>query len=147
MKLGTKIVLGFVLTNVIFIALVVTVFIFMRPVQTGATNLSENVLPLLDQATEIQFNSAMENFQMRTYMLNRSDDAWNAALQSSDIIQKTFKDVEAGLNKPGAEAIRTPDVLNAFQTLRTDYGKYAEMARQVKDRQETILARRADLIK
>ncbi len=47
MKLGTKIVLGFVLTNVIFIVLVVAVFIFMRPVQTGSTNLSENVLPLL----------------------------------------------------------------------------------------------------
>ena len=146
MKLGTKIVLGFVLTNLIFLVLVVAVFTFMRPVQIGAIRLNENILPLLDQSVAIRYNSIYENFQMRTYMLNRSEAAWEAATQSSDVILKTFDAVEALLNQPGSEAIRTPDVLSAFQTLRTDYGKYSELAHQVKGRQETILKNRADLM-
>ncbi len=146
MKLGTKIILGFVLTNIIFFALVVAVFIFMRPVQQGAASLSENILPLLDQSVAIRYNSIYENFQMRTYMLYHTEEAWEEAGKSGGIILKTFQDVEAGLNKPGAEAVRTPEVLSVFQALREDYGRYAELASQVKGRQEAIIAARHDVM-
>ncbi|UQZ90072.1 hypothetical protein C4J81_13015 [Deltaproteobacteria bacterium Smac51] len=146
MKLGTKIVMGFVLTNIIFITLVVAVFIFMRPVQNGSVNLSENVLPLLTQATDIQFNSAMEGSQIRAYMVSRSEDAWKAANEHSEQVFKGFDRVAENLNSPNAHYIRVPEVQEPFQTLRADYTRYHDMVNQVKTRQESMLNLRNNLM-
>ncbi len=146
MKLGTKIVWGFILTNLIFIALVAAVFIFMRPVQEGSADLNEDVLPLLNQATAIQFDSAMEGSQMRAYMLTRSEAAWTAASQYSDSVVQAFQEMEDGLSKPSAESIRIPEVLDIFQTLRSDYLTYHTMALEVKGRQEAMFNARRDMM-
>lgn len=104
MKLGTKIVMGFVLTNVIFIILVVSVYIFMRPVQHGAINLSENVLKLMDEASNIQYSSAREVSEIRAYLGDPDNDQkiWDRAMSYSKLMTETLADVEANLGSPNA---------------------------------------------
>ncbi|MDR2946651.1 MAG: methyl-accepting chemotaxis protein [Candidatus Adiutrix sp.] len=146
MKLGTKIVMGFVLGNLIFVVLAGAVFVFMRPVQTGAVSLNEHLLPLLEQAASIQYNSAMEGFQMRTYMLRRSAAAWEAAGQNNAAIIKAFDALDADLGSPGAQAIRTPELLASVQTLRSTYLEYHTMASKLKGSEEALATARSNVL-
>ena len=126
MKLGTKIIVGFVLTSVIFIVLVGVVFMFMRPVQFGATNLSENVLPLLDESAGLQYNVAMQNYEMRRYMMdpNNNDAIFERVTAYGNRVQEIFGEIQDNLNTPNAWTINIPEVLTPYQALRADFAKY-----------------------
>ena len=148
MKLGTKIILGFVMTSVIFMVLVGVVFMFMRPVQFGSTNLSENVLPLLDEASGIQYNVAMQNFQMRTYLMDssNSDEIWSRVTMRGDNMRKIFSEVQDNLNSPNGWTINIPEVTTPFQALRADYEKYQQLYQDVPVRQKAMAADRLNVV-
>ena len=145
MKLGTKIVLGFVLTNVIFLILSTLVFIAMRPVQSGANNLSENVLPLLAQASTVQYYSAMEGSETRAYMISNADSAWNSARAHSKVVSDALVDIKNNLASPNAHTIQIPSIQGPFQTLQASYSQYQTMVGAVRERQLTMAAMRGDI--
>ncbi|UQZ88086.1 hypothetical protein C4J81_02205 [Deltaproteobacteria bacterium Smac51] len=138
MKLGTKIVLGFVVTNLIFISLVAVVFIFMRPVQSGANDLGENVLPLLDEAATVQYNAAMEVAEMRSYLMASSEETWKRAHGHSLAILATFEKMAGNLNTPNAASIRIPSIMEPYQALLKDYAEYRRLADIVPERQKGL---------
>ena len=146
MKLSTKIVLGFILTNVIFVTLVVVVYLFMRPVQSGSTDLTIDVLPLLNQASEIQYNTAMEGSTMRAYLISPNKDTWDSARAFSANIFKTFEDVEGNFRNSVTGSIKIPEIQNAFQNIRDNYTEYNKLAQEVPDRQAALMKSRADIL-
>ena len=138
MKLGTKIVSGFVLANLIFVALVIVVYVLMRPVQFGSNDLTENVLPLLEESSTIQYHVAMEGSDVRNFVITGNDAAWNSAKDHAGSILKMFDEVQDNLNTPGAQTINIPDILNPFHILKTDYLKYRALADEVPAQQKTL---------
>ena len=146
MKLGTKIVLGFVLANLIFVALVVVVYVLMRPVQFGSTNLTENVLPLLEEAATIQYSVAMEGSEVRNYVIGGNEASWQSAQAHAGTVLKMFDRVEANLNTPNAQTINIPEVTTPFRTLRSDYLKYRVLADQVQTQQQTLASLRLAIV-
>lgn len=147
MKLGTKIFSGFILANAIFAILVISVYILMRPVQFGSNDLAENVLPLLEESSDIQYNAAMEASEIRNYLISNSDVAWQKALEHSAVILKIFDEIDQNLATPNAYTINIPEVLNPLRELRSDYHRYREMANQVQFRQKALNESQAALIK
>jgi Predicted periplasmic ligand-binding sensor domain len=113
MKLGAKIIMGFILTNVIFVALVVLVYIFMQPVKFGANDLSENVLPLLDQSADLQYNVAMQGSLMRAYLVSNNDNVWKEAVKFSDLVTKDLEALQKNLQSSSA----TPSISPRFWSL------------------------------
>ncbi len=146
MKLGTKIVSGFVVTNVIFVALVAVVYFYMQPVRFGSNDLIENSLPLMDEAATVQYAVAMENFQVRSYLVNRTEETWKKAKSYTELMKKTFAAINDNLHTPNARTINIPSVLDPYQTLQADYAKYEELADQVPARQQALTESRAKLL-
>ena len=143
MKLGTKIVLGFTLTNVIFIALVLVIYIFMRPVQTGSDYLVTNTLPLYDEATNVQYNMALQVAEMRAFVASPTNDRaiLERANQADLAIEKSFGVFDAKL-----KALGLNDMSAVYQTLLANYTRYEEMAAPVPDRQDALLSARGKLV-
>jgi len=146
MKLGTKIVMGFVLTNVIFVILVIFVYIFMRPVQFGSNDLTENVLLLMEESATIQYSSARQVSEMRAYLANQDDETWKKVDGYGQAIEDTFKAMEANLASSNAHTINIPDVLNPYRDIRNDYAEYDKMAAEVPQRQKSLLQNRAEVV-
>ena len=137
--------MGFILTNVIFVVLVGVVWFFMRPVQFGSNDISENLLPLLNQSSRIQYHAAMEGSEMRAYLISNSPDAWDRAANHSEQVRQAFKDVEANLRSPNAHTISIPAVQDPFRVLSESYAKYSEMAQLVPGRQKQLADDRAKI--
>ena len=55
MKLGTKIILGFVMTNVIYFVLLSVIFFFVQPVRTQSNVLADTLIPALGAADDVRF--------------------------------------------------------------------------------------------
>ncbi|GHV56647.1 hypothetical protein FACS189460_1790 [Deltaproteobacteria bacterium] len=146
MKLSSKILLGFIVTNLVFLILVGTVYYTLRPVQTGAYDLNDNVIPLLAGATAVQYNVAMEGSQTRNYVITGQDAEWTAALSHSEAVGKSLKDIGVNLNNPGSESIDTPEIRNTLAALVNDYGLYHHMAAEVPVRQKNLERDRLDVI-
>ncbi len=146
MKLGTRIVMGFVLTNAILVALVGVVYYFMRPVQFGSNDLSENVLPLLDEAAAIRYNSARQVAEVRNFMMKNDDGIWRKAEGFGAAVLETFKGVEDNLKTPNAWTINIPEILDPFRALREDYAGYTKLVGEVPTRQKRLAVGRAGLI-
>ena len=148
MKLGTKIILGFVSVTLIFIVLSTVVFIFMKPVQIGSNDLSENLLPLLEEASEVQYNVAMQNYEMRSYLLdpNKSEAIWQRIQGHDQKIREVMGGIRDNLNTPNAGTINIPEILTPYQALLSDYDNYAKLARQVPEQQRTITENRSNII-
>ncbi len=138
MKLGTKIIMGFALANLVFIVLVVVVYVFMRPVQFGANDLTENVLPLMRDSADIQYDISQENFMMRTYLMNNSEEAWEGALRLSEAMRKSFRAFDENLASPNAQTIQIPEITEPYKALVADYNAYRTLADRVKSRQEGL---------
>jgi methyl-accepting chemotaxis protein len=121
MKLSTKILMAFGLTCAAFIVLVVFIFYSVRPVQLGAANLSENVLPLLDQIANIRYHAAQNASLVRSYLLYKKPKAWDDAQAEDKRVEQNFADVEANFNSPNGHLIKKPELTGLVQTLRNDY--------------------------
>ncbi len=143
MKLGTKIVLGFALTNFIFIALVLFIYTYMRPIQTGSGYLVENTLPLLDEASNIQYNMARQVAEIRAFIASPTNDRaiLARANQADQAIKKSFIIFEDKLKN-----LNLSEMAETYESLRANYARYGEMAAPVPDRQDALLAARGKLV-
>ena len=146
MKLGTKIILGFLLTNLVFLVLSLTVYIFLRPVQFGAGNLSENVLPLLEQSARIEYHAAMEAAEIRGYLLNHDPNYFaDAQVHGAEVI-KALADIAENFNSPNGHLIKLEEVEGPYNRLRADYGKYQEYISRIKADEEALMTSRGKIV-
>ncbi|MDL2259688.1 hypothetical protein LJB99_02265, partial [Deltaproteobacteria bacterium OttesenSCG-928-K17] len=146
MKLGTKIFAGFILTNVIFLALVIVVYMFMRPVQFGSNDLSENVIDLMSQSSTIAYHVGMEAYEVRGFISSHSQETRDAITMHSDAIKKGFELMVENMASPHANTIKVPAVLEPFNQLKTDYDNYHRMVNEMITRQGTLMELQANLV-
>ena len=146
MKLGVKIGLGFILTNVIFIILVVVVYSFMRPVQSGSIDLGIDVLPLLDQSAQIQYNAAMEGSMIRAYLISPDEETWKLVQGYSGGMREALAGVEENFKNSVSGLVRSLDITEAYQNIKSNYTEYHQLAEEVPLRQGRLLKGRADIL-
>lgn len=88
MKLGSKIVLGFLVTNIIYVALSLFIFLSAQPVRKDSTILSQDLLTMLDQASLVQYSTAMEGYMTQEYSHSINAETWVEALTyNADVIK------------------------------------------------------------
>ena len=146
MKLGTRIFLGFILTNVIFLALAITVYVFLRPVQFGSANLNENVLPLLDQASRIEYNAAMEAAELRGFFISHDKKLIALSHKYGDAVAKALSDIEDNLNSANGHLIKTNEIQTPLAALQNNYASYQKLVANVESNEEAAIKARQDII-
>ncbi len=82
MKLSAKIVLGFVLTNIIFAVLAIFIFISLRPVETDLSRLRGGLLPMFNAAGDFQFFVSQANGQHEFYAVTGTEGTLSSARES-----------------------------------------------------------------
>ena len=144
MKLSTKIIFGFVLANAIYIFLLATVFMFVRPVQTDSDNLLRYVLPLSESAAGINRDVGEISSSMRAFLLSPTNDrkhmdAINTYIKS---IAGDSGQIDKVLSSPGATILQTQGIITNYREFSTAYKAYIELIMATPERQDKILSLR-----
>lgn len=136
MKLGSKIVLGFIATNVIYVALSIFIFISAQPVRHESTVLSRDLLPMLDLTSQVQYATAMEGHFIQDYSHTiKAETMVEALVYNADIVKSlTYLDKTVA----SSPALQTPEVLEAIKKIRLSYQQFREMAELLPTRLESI---------
>ncbi|MCL2028903.1 MAG: methyl-accepting chemotaxis protein [Deltaproteobacteria bacterium] len=147
MKLGTKIILGFVITNIIYFVLLTTIFVFVNPVRTGAGLLEQYALGALTAADDVRFEMANQRAEMRAFLASPTNDRkiFESFVESNRAVSKNLQDIGVILAAAGAAEIRTPAVTGSFQRFNADFQEYTDLAMATPDRQDAILVLRNNL--
>ncbi|MDR3205115.1 MAG: methyl-accepting chemotaxis protein [Deltaproteobacteria bacterium] len=90
MKLGTKILLGFVLVCFIFISISTYSVFSLFKVKTDSNDLSAILLPANEIATYIMLEVARQAIQVVEYNYSANEDAWKQALESKQKVDDYF---------------------------------------------------------
>ncbi len=76
MKLGTKIVLGFIATSLIFVAVNAVIFISLQGVRNGAVALKDEIMPANDLVSTIQYEMAMGSLYVADFNYSGNPASW-----------------------------------------------------------------------
>ncbi|MCL2029184.1 MAG: methyl-accepting chemotaxis protein [Deltaproteobacteria bacterium] len=147
MKLRTKILLGFVITNIIYLALLSTIFVFVTPVKTGADLLKQYALTALAAADDIRFLMVHQRAEMRAFLASPTNDRkiFEPLIQANRESSEKIQELGRLLSEPGAAVIRTPAVTAGHQRISAFFKEYTDMALATPDRQDRILELRNNL--
>ncbi len=136
MKLGTKIVAGFVATNIIYVALSIIIFLSAQPVRKDSTTLSQDLLPMLDQASVLQYSTAMEGYMTQQYSYGIDPEIWVEALTyNADVIKYMWLMEENVKNSP---ALQSEQIRSALTSLRLNYQAFRDLAEIMPTRLQAI---------
>ncbi len=136
MKLGSKIVLGFAATNVIYVALSAFIFLSAQPVRQESTVLSQDLLPMLDQASLVQYSTAMEGYMTQEYSRTIKAEAWIEALTYNADVIKHLSRMESTIN--GSPALQTPAIREGLANVRRNYQAFRDLAELLPSRLKVI---------
>lgn len=145
MRLGAKIVFGFILVNIIFIILSGVIFLFLRPVQHGSEDLSGTLLPILNRAADLRYNSAMEGSQVRFFLFSNSPEAWKLAMDHSKMISQSLDEMGAEIRANKTLTVNLQTLDEPLRALQDVYKQYRVKADLVPAQQERIEADRVEL--
>ena len=136
MKLANKIVLGFVATNIIYVSLSVLIFLSAQPVRHDSTVLSQDLLPMLEQASQVQYATAMEAYMTQEYSRTIKAETWvNALTYNADMIKYLWR-LEANIKN--STALQTPEITSGLASVRTNYQQFRDLAESLPLRLQRI---------
>jgi methyl-accepting chemotaxis protein len=148
MKLGAKIVTGFALTNVIYIAFFVTIFVFVQPEQSKTKVLDQYVLNAFGLANKIRYLVSEQHSTIRSLRADPANDRKVFDLFVS-LNQETLLAINMMgqlLSAPEAEPLKTAE-LNSHARLIPDlFTQYTEEAMVVHGRQDKLLTLRREYL-
>jgi len=144
MKLGTKIILGFLLTNVIYFVLLTTIFMFVRPVQTSSEVLDKYVIYALGTADDIQYNMEKLRSIMRAFLASPTNDRkiFDEYMAGNKETADLIKEFGILLNTPEAGILRTSEITGHYQKIASMFQEYTALAMTTPERQGNILESR-----
>ena len=148
MKLSAKIILGFFLTNIIYLFLLAVVFVFVRPVETDSEFLVKYVMAANESSNNIRFQMAEQRSSMRLFLASPTKDRkiFEQYLASNQAGAASIKSLGEVLSAPGAAVLQIPAITEAFQKVADSYRAYTESALTTPGRQEKILENRKALM-
>ena len=132
MKLGSKIGLGFLATNLIYVALSLFILLSAQPVRRDSTSLSHDLLPMLDQAGQVQYSTAMEGYMTQEYSRSIDADILVEALTYNADIVKYLSYMEKNVNS--APALQTPEIMDSLKNIRHSYQQFRDLADRLPER-------------
>ncbi|MDR2725158.1 MAG: methyl-accepting chemotaxis protein [Candidatus Adiutrix sp.] len=129
MKLATKIILGFVLTNLIYVTLSTVIFWTALPASREAEHLSGELLPLLDRASVIQYSIARESQMIQAYRGNVDPEILVESLVYNAEAVKNLHQLKASLARyAGGRDFTAP-----LTALEDSYRKFRALAETLPD--------------
>ena len=148
MNLSAKIIIGFVLTNIIYIVLMAAIFVFVKPVETDSQSLIGYVLAASDKANSIRFEISQMRLNMRSYMASatRERKFFDQCVTNSSAVAPKISELNQLVNAPEAAFLRTPEITGALQTIMENWQTFSDLTlKGTVERQERLLKLRLDL--
>jgi methyl-accepting chemotaxis protein len=99
MKLGTKIILGFLTICAIFILVGALVIFVLMDVNKETHNLRDNIMPSNSAISELQFFIAMDALYVLEYHDFKNKSAWDNVLDYSGRVEKNINDLKGFTQK------------------------------------------------
>ncbi len=123
MKLGSKIILGFIMTNIFYIILQGVVFFSVRPVETQSELLAQYVMPAFELAADTRFNMAEQRSTIRAFVADPANDPKIFAifLAANQKVKDNVAKLGAILAAPEAAFLATPEVSAAYRTIAEQF--------------------------
>jgi len=156
MKLSTKIIFGFALTNLVYLLLSGIIFLFVWPLIGTTEALNNYVQPANDNTSELRYNAAEQRSFIRQYASDQNLDPklLETALARNKSAAKNLEIIAKHLNNPDSVAIRIPAIQEPFEKVKTafdeatslllvtsDYEtKYLQIRRQFSETAQKALA-------
>ena len=148
MKLGTKIILGFVMTNVIYFVLLGAIFVFIQPVRIESQVLDKVLLGAYGASADISYQMEAQRSAMRAYLASPTNDRriFEQFLEANKAAAAAIQTLDQLLALPEAEIIRIPPFTNSFRKISSLFQEYTDLALATPDRQEKILGTRDNIM-
>jgi len=120
MKLSAKIILGFALTNLVYLLLSGAIFLTVWPLIGTTEALNNHVQPANDNVSELRFNIAEQNSFIRQYSSDQNLDQklLNAALARNKAAASSLNNIAKILNDPEAAALRIPEIIEPYNKIK-----------------------------
>jgi methyl-accepting chemotaxis protein len=141
MKLSTKIILGFVLTNVIYMVLLGTIFTFVRPVATSSDLLAEYIIEAYEHSTTIRYEMEAQRAAMRAFLASPTKDRkiFDQFIAANKAIAEAISALDGILSAPEAAILQTPAITASYRQIAGASKEYTDLALVTPDRQDKIL--------
>jgi methyl-accepting chemotaxis protein len=119
MKLSTKIILGFALTNAIYFLLLAAIFIIVRPLDLASKDLIRLVVPIYENTAAIRYNVSEQRSNIRAYVSSPTLDKklFELALEHNKVGSEAMEDISHILSDPRAEFLRTQEITGTYQEM------------------------------
>jgi len=157
MKLSTKIVLGFALTNLVYLLLSAFVFLTIWPLVGTTGALNHYVSPTNDSTSELRYETAEQRSLTLQFMSNETLDPklLELAMTHNKTAGQDLEHITKVLSDPSLAALQVPEILAAHTKVKAAFAeatgllaritesetryfrsrqKFSEMARQAIDR-------------
>ena len=148
MTLSAKIILGFLLTNILYVLLMAGVFLLVRPVETESDTLAKYVMAASGKADNIRFQMAQMRFSMRAYQgsPNRDRRFFDQFVAANSAVAANISELDRLINAPEAAALRTPEIAAAFRPILDNFNDFSDMSlKGTTGRQERLLELRRNV--
>ena len=129
MKLGTKIVLGFVVTCLIFVFLSVYILIALSAVKGRSEALELDIMPTFAAVTDVQNGVGLEAIFVLDFNYSGNDASWERAQANSRKIREALVQVNAEAKTQAALEILVdyPTLWSNIETLEKKYNEFEEI--------------------
>ena len=104
MKLSSKIILGFILTNIIFVALSIFIYISIKPVENDLQRLQSGLLPVFGAIGEFQYHAARTNGFFELYGLTGNQNFLDNATEQAESAKKLLSLIQENTQKDSSSA-------------------------------------------
>lgn len=125
MKLGTKIILGFIATCFIFLIISAYVFYALNAVDDEVMALEKSVMPTFNSAADAQSTVGLESLYVMEYNFSANEASWNKALESRHNMQELMKKLQASSSDPVIR--QNQDAVRLYQELDRNYKSFSEI--------------------
>ena len=130
--------MGFVATNAIYVALSLFILFSALPVRRDSTVLSRDLLPILDQASYVQYSTAMEGYMTQEYSHSINPEALVQSLIYNADVVKYLSGLENSIkNSP---ALQTPEISDNLKNVKLSYQQFRDIVELLPQRLQTINA-------
>ncbi|MDR2725491.1 MAG: methyl-accepting chemotaxis protein [Candidatus Adiutrix sp.] len=148
MKLGTKIILGFVMTNVIYFALLTAIFVLVQPLRASSDVLNKFVLTAFGTSDEIRYQMESQRSSMRAFLASPTNDRkiFDLLIASNKETAGLLQELGRLINAPEAGILRVPEITGRYQKITGMFQEYTSMAMATPERQDKILDTRTALV-
>lgn len=145
MKISSKIIYGFIITNCIFLILSLVIIRQSQSVSEGMEKAKAEILPLMENSASLQFNISSISGLHTIYSYNGDPGTLKSAAQQAQEISRLL-DALQNIIQPSqhSNAVSLKELLN---DVRSNYGAYGQLAQNIPDLVTTIRDAQSSLTK